>query len=112
MDKKKSELKQKLRKIVKAINSTPGYSAELDADCDFYLIRFDRADEENVCPLVLMHDYGVTYEPIKDGKTPCYGYVDIDDPQPAAKHLMAYADSRCNGTLKPFIEGTGWNPKK
>lgn len=79
-----------LEEIAKIINETPGYWAEVGDD--EYLIRFNRSDDDGN-NLVLMSDYGVTWEPYRAYPTPRYCRITLDDAQQAAKHLMLLADA-------------------
>jgi len=104
---------EKLKKICEILNDTGDFHAELgDFDHkgefpiakDSYLIRFDLHAEE-LDFLVLMGDWGLTWEPSTVYTTPCWCVVDSNDPETAAKQMMAIARAVDSGQLSKGSDG-------
>ena len=93
-----------MRKVVEELEKRDhrGYIEEeeyLEVTNDSYLLRYDKVDSDEW--LVVMGDFGITWEPARVYTTPCYGRIGGDDPESDAlilsTSLIALAKVRLMG---------------
>lgn len=92
------------KQVAEIINKNADFNAAVndDEDSDYlmWVVKINKYDEFCFADgLVVMYDYGVTWEPCKAYTTPQYCEVAMDNAELAAKQLIALADAFESGEL-------------
>ena len=96
--------KHALAQIAKKINSNDKYiacAADADRNNPDYLLYVGRNNGDSV-DLVVMYDYGITWEPCRAYPTPCYHVIDLTNIKRSVLEIQLVIDLWSDKKLVPM----------